>query len=233
MSITSSIDIQRVINREFPGEVIRNARTTAGGSLLVELNDKETADRVKQAWRKTLFGGNEGAVGLQSNPPAGIIRNVIVDNDDDEELLSEEDIANEITSQYENAETDFFHKGDEFTGTIKIVFNSTNDLEKAKKNPIKIFDQRYRVEEYEFRPRVIICNYCQKFGHVHRVCRSKAKGNPVCGKCAGKNHETIECNVSPAEYKCSHCDGSHQTGNKECTIYKHKLEEIKSRGNFH
>ena len=228
IKLRSSKDIRKVMNKKFPGEVIRNARTTAGGSLLLELDDEETAKRVKEGWNNNLFGGNAGVVNLTENPAAGIIRNVFRDDDEDE--VTEEEIAAEINKSYENAQLDFFKKDDEFTGTIKIVFNKNEDLVKAMKNPIKIFEQRYRVEEYEYRPRVIKCNYCQRFGHVSRVCRSREKGKPVCGKCTSSNHETKDCTEVPAGYKCAHCDGKHETGDKDCEIFRYKLEEIRNRG---
>lgn len=108
------------------------------------------------------------------------------------------------------------------------MFNSQAELEAAKKQRIGIFQQRYAIEEYEYRPRVIKCNHCQRFGHVARLCRSE---HPVCGKCTGTNHETKYCDTTAENYKCNHCHGKHETGNRNCPIMKHKLDEIISRSN--
>ena len=116
-NIKDSKAIRRVINREFSGEVIRNARTTVGGSLLIELDDKETADRIKEGWKNNLFGGNEGVVKIANNPPAGIIKEVYSDKDTDDD-----DIIRDIKQKYPNCEVDMFQKNGKFSGTIKIIF---------------------------------------------------------------------------------------------------------------
>lgn len=134
---------------------------------------------------------------------------------------------------YQHAEVDLFHRDDKFTGTIKVTFNTSDELDRAIENPIKILDQRYRVEKYSYRPRVIKCNYCQKFGHISRICRSKVEEKPAtCGKCSGSGHETSECEVTAANYKCYHCSGKHEAGNKKCEIMKQKMEDLLSRGNY-
>ena len=85
------------------------------------------------------------------------------------------------------------------------------------------------MEKYINHPRVVICNYCQKFGHIERICRGKKNNKHVCGKCASQEHETKECKIEPANYKCCHCNGKHESGNKNCSVVKQKLEVIKSR----
>lgn len=223
-NIKTSDDIRKVINKEYPGEIMRNVRTTAGGSILLELDDHETSGRIKNKWKKTLFGGNEGVVMIKENPPAGLIKNVFTD-----EEITEDDITDEIKKTFPDIEVDFFHnKDEEFTGTIKLMFKSEEELEDALKIRVGLFQQRYIIEKYIYRPRVIKCNFCQKFGHVARVCRSE---NPVCGKCSRTNHETINCQTPTSQHKCYHCHGKHETGNRNCDIMKQKLGEIMSRNN--
>ena len=93
-------------------------------------------------------------------------------------------------------------------------------------NNVSIFNQRYRVEVYKPKPRIIKCNKCQRFGHVERICR---EDKPVCGKCTSRNHETKDCVVESENYKCHHCDGNHITGNNECEVMKEKMEERKNQ----
>ena len=222
--IRTSKDIRRAINQEFTGEVIRNARTTVGGSILLEFDDKDTADRIKNNWKPTLFGGNAGVVKIRDNPPAGIVKNVFIDDD-----KTEDDVIEEINKTYPDSEVDLFHKNDEFTGTIKILFNNPEELERALANRITIFDQRHIMEKYKYKPRVIICKYCCEFGHVIRVCGSKERGNkPVCGKCAS-DHETKDCETTEENYKCYHCDGNHEVGSRNCIIMKSKMEDLLAR----
>ena len=115
------------MNKDYPGEILSNARTTAGGSMLLEFDDKPTADRVKQNWRKTTFGGNAGVVTIKENPPAGIIKNVFVEDEE----KTDDDIINEVKRKYPDSEVDLFQKDDEFSGIIKIIFNNDAELETA------------------------------------------------------------------------------------------------------
>ena len=56
--IRNSGDIRKVINNEYPGKLIRSCKTTAGGSIIIEFDDKDSAQEVEDNWRPTLFGGN-------------------------------------------------------------------------------------------------------------------------------------------------------------------------------
>ena len=144
--IRKSPQIHESMYKEYPGVVIRNARTTAGGSILIELDNKETADRVKENWNKDLFGGNKGAVNLRKTPTAGIIKHIPKSTLDEE--TTEDDLINEITSKYHDANVDLFKRNEKFTGTLKIEFNSEQDFETALKNRVQIFNQRYIMERY-------------------------------------------------------------------------------------
>ena len=218
-NIKSSGDVRKQVNEAFPGAVIRNARTTAGGSILLELDDEGTANNVAENWNDTLFGGNKGI--MRGNKPrnAGIIKHVYTDR-------TETEIEEEITSKYQNSEVEFFKKAKKFTGTVKVKFSSEEDLNDAIHNRINIFRQKHIVEKYIFKPRVIMCRHCQKYGHIERLCRTD---RPVCGKCKSREHETNDCVVEERQYKCIHCDGNHHTGHTSCLIHQAKEEEIKSR----
>ena len=225
--VRNSPDIRQPLYDEYPGIVIRNARTTVGGSLLVELDNKETVERVKNNWNKNLYGGNDGAVDIKNNPPAGIVKNIsrkVLD-----EFTSEEDLINEIKSSYPDVKVDLFKRNDKFTGTLKIEFNTEEEYQRAVNDRVKIFYQKYIMERYEYKPRVIICKYCQMFNHVSRVCRNRLKGKPRCGKCSSNDHETKDCIIEKEDYKCCHCEGNHETGAKECEVVKTKLDAINER----
>ena len=218
-NIRNSGDVRKEVNKEFPGSVIRNARTTAGGSIILEFDDADTANKVVANWKETMFGGNKGV--MKGNKPrtAGIIKHVYTDN-------SEEEIKQQINGKYPNSKVELFKKENRFTGVIKVSFDSEEELKDAIDNRIAIGRQRYMVETYIFKPRVIKCNYCQKFSHVSRLCRSQ---HPVCGKCKSNQHETESCTAHSDDYSCYHCDGNHQTGDKECTVMKEKEEAIRHR----
>ena len=56
--------IKREFNKHHPHLVIRGARTTPAGSIVIELDDPEEAKRVKENWKADSFGGNSGVVHL-------------------------------------------------------------------------------------------------------------------------------------------------------------------------
>ena len=216
-NIRNSENVRAPIRENFPGVVIRNARTTPGGSIFIEFDNENTAEKVARNWKKDLFGGNKGV--MRGNVPktTGIVKHVWGDQ-------TEEEIEEEILSNYPCKEVSFFKKNGKYMGIIKIIFNTPEDLIKTTEERIKIFEQRYLVEEYIFKPRVIKCNKCQNFGHIARLCLSEER----CGKCT-ENHETKSCIVQPKDYKCCHCKGNHETGDKDCQTMKNKEEQIKNR----
>ena len=185
---------------------------------MIEFDDKKAAEEVHKNWNKSLFGGNEGMKNVNAIRSSGIIKHVFLDE-------SIEDIEDEISRIYPETKCEFFKRDNKFTGTIKISFKDDKSLQTAIESPIKIFNQLYLMEVFKMKPKVIKCNYCQKFGHISRVCRANT---PKCGKC-GNSHETTSCTIAKENYKCCHCEQNHETGSQECEKIKTKLDEIKSR----
>ena len=216
-NIRNSESIRAPIRENFPGVVIRNARTTPGGAILIEFDNENTAENIAKNWKQDIFGGNKGV--MRGNVPrtAGIVKHVW-------DHRTEEEIEEELRANYPCKEVTFFKKNGKYIGIIKVIFNTPEDLVKTTEERIKIFEQRYLVEEYIFKPRVIKCNKCQAFGHIARLCRSTER----CGKCS-ENHDTKTCTVEPKDFKCFHCKGNHETGDKECPEMKNKEEQIKNR----
>ena len=96
--------------------LIRNCRTTAGGSILIELDDAKAALDVLKDWKETFFEGNKGII--RANELAlGIIKFV-------DDCHSQEFIKKSMEKQYRGARTDLFYHGADklFTGTVKINF---------------------------------------------------------------------------------------------------------------
>lgn len=77
---------------------------------------------------------------------------------------------------------------------------------------------------------VVQCLRCCGFGHVAKSCREGRK----CGACSG-DHETRDCKTSQGEFKCINCTragihlGAHKAMDKECPVYKRKVEMWVSR----
>ena len=205
-NIRNSKDIRKAFNSEFPGVVIVNCRTTAGGSIKMEFDNEEDTKNITENWKPELFGGNSGVTSPQTLQTSGIIKHVYAD-------CSEEEIEENIKANYAVSKVEVFKRNGEMTGTVKVTFNSQKELNDTVVDRMKIFSQRYLLEEYKPTPRVIKCHRCQGFGHIARLCRSNS---PKCGKCGEQNHETNNCTSSVR--KCAHCKENHATGDKSCTM---------------
>ena len=218
-NMTNSMKIRKFMKDKFPEQAssIELARTTAAGSILIEFDNKEAAEEVKSNWKKEYLGGNVGVFKASERSPIGIIKHVY------EEDCSEDEIKAEILDSYPGAECEFFKKNDEFMGIIKVTFKSSEELNEVMTNKITIFNQKYKVERYIPKRRIIRCMKCQIFGHIARFCRA---AKPVCGKCSSKTHETKDCNAAETEYKCFHCKENHMTGDKNCQVILEKWEEL-------
>ena len=218
-NIKNSRDIRKAVNQKYPGTVMRNVRYTAAGSILLEFDEKNETNVVVENWDNTMFGGNSGILRCDQNKPAGIIKHVYEDE------KSVQQITQEIEEKYPNTESELFMKDEKFIGTIKITFKDQAALDDAKINKMKLFHQNYIVEDYQSKPRVIICRRCTKFGHVNRLCT----GNIKCWKCSSNEHEGKDCVVTAEHYKCAHCNGKHTTGSRNCQVFKDKEEELINR----
>ena len=180
LNIKNSRDIRRKFNKLFPGMLIRNCRTTAGGSILIELNDTDAASKVMEAWHTNYFHGNKGIVKAGLHNADGFIKYV-------DEVYSEEEIKDSVAKQYPGATADLFFRGNEkrFTGSVKIQFSNIHQMEDALANKIKIGHHVSYVEKFVHKPRVVKCNRCQKFGHISCLCQS---AKPTCAKCGLNEH---------------------------------------------
>jgi hypothetical protein len=210
--IRSSKDIRKEFNKNFQGMVIKHCRLTALGSIMFEFDDEATAKNVQANWSDAYFGGNNGMKVPGVNNTIGIVKHVYDD-------LTEDEIKDGILEHYPNAEFEFFKRKSDnsFMGIIKVDFKSRDDLLDVTKNRIKFCNQRYIVEEFRRKSRVVKCNKCQGWGHVHRYCNKPAK----CGKCA-ENHETNTCDITGG-FKCAHCGKNHKVCASDCKVYKDKM----------
>ena len=69
---------------------------------------------------------------------------------------------------YPDVTPELFKKNNRFAGTIKINCNNEETLQVITAERMKIFNQRYMVEEYVPKRKVISCYRCQKFGHISK-----------------------------------------------------------------
>ena len=208
-TIRRSSDIRKEFNKYFQGLIVRNCRVTAGGAITLEFIDDATAERVDTEWSENYFGGNRGLKRPGESNTFGIIKYVYDD-------VSEDEIIDDIVKQFPGVECDFFKRksDNKFSGMINVDFKSHTLLQQVITDEIKILSQRYIVEEFVRKSRVIKCNNCQSWDHVHRYCVKAAK----CAKC-GENHETRTCTVNKG-FVCCHCKGAHRAGSVNCKVYK-------------
>ena len=185
-TIRRSSDIRKEFNKYFQGLIVRNYRVTAEGAIMLEFIVDATAEKVDTEWSENYFGGNRGLKRPVEFNTFGIIKYVYDD-------VSEDEIKDDIVKQFPGVECDFFKRksDNKLSGMIKVDFKSHTLLQQFITDKIRILSQRYIVEEFVRKSRVIKCNNCQSWGHVHRYCVKAAK----CAKC-GENHETRTCTVN-------------------------------------
>ena len=155
-AIRRSSDIRTEFNRYFQGLVDRNCRVTAGGAIMFEFIDDATAEKVGIEWSENYFGGNRGLKRPGESNTFGNIKYVYDD-------VSEDEIKDDIVKQFPGVECDFFKRKSDikFSDMIKVDFKSHTLLQQVITDKIKIPSQRYIVEEFVHKSRVIKCNDCQ------------------------------------------------------------------------
>ena len=222
-SIRTSREIRKEFNKHYSGVIIKHCRLTASGSITFEFEDETTAKSVEDDWSKDFFGGNKGMRSPGNDNKSGIIKHVY-------DELTESDMRTDIMGNYSNdiESLEFLKRKSDntFMGLIKVEFKSRESMLEIINAKIKFCNQRYIVEEYKRKSRVIKCNKCQTYGHVHRYCSKPAK----CGKCAG-NHETLTCNITSG-YKCAHCRKDHKAGSPDCEVYKSKVARFSANRHY-
>ena len=239
IKLSTSKLIRKSFNMDYRGVMIRDCRLPAGGSILLEFENKQAALKMDTDWKDHSFGGNEGLYNLERETHAGIVQHIEAyqEGGEDEEVeikesvLTETEILEEVKKTYPAATCEVFmrkNSKDEKvpTGTVKIKFASRDELENAMRTSIYMFSQRLAVEEFQFKPRVIKCHNCQMFGHIAMRCKRPAK----CG-CCSEAHSSKACpHLSNRDkFKCAHCTGKHFTGDKSCKKFQAKEDELKDR----
>ena len=76
-----------------------------------------------------------------------------------------------------------------------------------------------------YRPRVVRCFKCQRYGHAAENCKSKER----CPRC-GEEHKWANC-PNKENPKCANCGGNHSAAYQGCPNYKKakEISEIKNK----
>ena len=210
-----SNEIKREFNKLFKGVPIEHCFASKGGSIFIELADKETARNVADNWKETYFtdtkSGTRGTICtlLSSIQNSVIVKQVPI-------TLEEDYIADSIREFYPGAQVKRFVKaGNVKLRTVKIDFDVEGQSARFIKEGLRIENVVYPAEMYRPRQRVIQCFHCYKFGHVAKFCHQK---KPTCPLCAG-NHYQDECDLT--KQLCCNCGSTaHYATNKDCPKFK-------------
>ena len=231
VTIVSSYDIKKEINRRYNDVALESCFATAGGSFVLECEDEENAYKLDADWDLSLFGKNSGLKSFDSVNYVAVVKKVIMSNGSTEEDLRGE--LRKVLPLKKDSDVELFKrrnrmsKKDEFTGTVKITFSDRKSLEEAVKEKVKMNNGSYNVEEWIPKPKIRFCYRCQMIGHVAHRCRNK---KTLCGKCGSHDHGTRDCTVTdPNRYKCAHCGQAHITGTNKCLKFKECKEDAERR----
>ena len=115
---------------------------------------------------------------------------------------------------------------------LKIVFNNTEDADKAVRDGLQIEYQRFQnrnIEKEVFIP-VVPCYRCYSYEHQKRNC-PKSEHYKICSNCAREGHTYGDCNIEI--FKCINCGQNHRTLAAKCPIRKDiictKIRERRAR----
>ena len=80
---------------------------------------------------------------------------------------------------------------------------------------------------------VVICNFCQRYGHKEEKCEDKQKGEqPTCGRCA-ERHKSNLCRSTIM--KCVNCfergisvGADHSVFDRDCRTYDAEKMRVKN-----
>lgn len=200
------------------GNVIIDRINKTGKSsqnLMVQLASEVMVNQVLDSWKGENLGGTtvrktqkesaeENVWGVAKGVPDDMTQDVL-------QTAAEENNASLATRMYKSKQ------GQKITlKTIKVKFNTRNDLEAAIKAGITLEHVHVRVEEFVTRKMIIQCYRCERYGHMSTIC----DGEETCTNCGEKKHceDTVKCD-KPA--KCVNCNGAHGSRDKsQCRKYQ-------------
>lgn len=228
--ISHDSNLKSEFNKLFNRMKIQHCKKTSYGNIIIELTSSEDVDTVVKNWKPSYFGNpaspQEGteAVRMKSQSPRnteGIITNVTTE-------LKDTDINDGLAIEgYTGAKVRRFKKGTVSLTTVKISFETSEDLQKATKNGICIGHIYFPVEIFRYTKRPMQCFKCNKYGHPMKWCRSSRN----CGFCSEESHDDIACphKGDSTKYKCSNCGGDHSARSNRCPHHIEKMSLIKNR----
>ena len=183
----------------------------------------EEADEVFNNWQPHFLGQNSvirKASTQEKINKAVIIRHVPTDK-------TETQIETDLASNFKVKASRFVKKDGTVLGTVKLIFETSQDQEKVTTDGIFLDNIFYRAQPFVQQGiKIVRCFKCQKFGHVSANCKSETS----CGYCSGR-HTFKECPNKDENPQCANCKSNHSTDSLQCTIYlKQAIAVYNSRG---
>ena len=203
---TSMEDKKGIITKVLGNIQISNVKTTKKGSLVVDFPDKKTRENAKRTLDQTADDHKLSSTVLQKISPKITVANVSNQEKIDDVLpaiLKKNNIFHgidinpddmKLVSTREAKDRKSYNYTFKCTPIIRRRIYENGDLLFTNFGRHKVWDSYH----------VIICNYCQGYGHFESKCRVKASnGSRICGRCNGTDHETRNCQSESLE--CHHC----------------------------
>ena len=209
-------------NKLFNRMKIKYCKKTRYGNIILQLTSENDIAQVLSNWKPEYLKGSDAKIGTQVyrmsdqhlfQNATGIVRYVPVEIE-----------TASITRALDEAGFTKSHVVRlSKSSSIKVVFNSQEDLARAIKEGFGIEHLWLNVEEFTFSKKPMQCHGCKRFGHPVKWCRSKK----VCGFCS-ENHSDKDCTIKTdsSKHHCSNCEGNHSALSTSCPQHKLKLSLI-------
>ena len=192
------------------------------------ITDNKVMDTLLREENRQLFAAR--GLEIQYPPEYEAARTVLLRNVDNViSAMTEQEITSNINKELKIKQV---IKTPNSQHMLKIVFNTTEDADKAVRDGLQIKYQRFQgrnIEKEVFIP-VVPCYRCYSYEHQKRNC-PKSDHYKICSNCAREGHTYGDCNEEI--FKCINCGQNYRTLAAKCPIRKDiirtKIRERRAR----
>lgn len=196
---------------------IENYKVTDAGNILIYCSSKEAYNKLLN----TSIGGIKTTESLRANDYKSIIIKDI--SYEDAKEASQEMLNKAGIIQIEQIDSNI---KDKKINIIKAVCKDTSVAKKLISEGLKLNYKRHKVEEFIFKPKLIVCFNCGDFNHTAKSQRCKKK--TICINCCSEDHSSSECpnRDDRNKLKCPNCQLNHPATYAGCQVFKAALSAI-------
>lgn len=188
---------------------------------MIQLANPETIPEVIQKWEESNFKGSKARLPQPKGTPTACIGFAKhVPND-----IEHTQLISDVNKHFPDATCERLVKGGKSLNTVKITFQSSENLEKAVNNGILLESLSYSVKVEMPVPtiRYTQCFKCWKYRHVAKLCESTAE---YCKLCSNVKHEG-ECQST---LKCRNCHEAHASDDRQkCPTFTQYKQYLQSK----